>query len=349
MKAAFMLPVAAAVAQVPVAEVPVGEVPLAMSWNEWKATFGVDFNGNEDSARQLIYETNVAFIETENTKDHAYVLGVNQFSHLAEEEFLTLYAGAKDAIITSDDDTYLGRWEEGIRADSVDWTTSDGVITPVKDQGQCGSCWAFSAVGVVESANALATGHLWALSEQQLLDCEDWFQSGCGGGYNDKALTYISKYGACSQESYPYEATDYKDNTCKAGSTEHGQPGKAECTFGVEAGVISGYSDLAKNVIGLETGLNQMPVSVTIRADGTFQSYRSGVLSENCPFMGQVNHAVIAVGYDNESFKIRNSWGSSWGEGGYVRMAKDKAIPNPYCLFAHNPVVPTMSVAAVMV
>lgn len=337
MKAAFMLPMAA-----------VAEVPLAMSWIDWKTTFGVAFNGNEDSARQFIYKTNVGFIETENTRGHAYVLGVNQFSHLTEEEFIAQYTGANGAILTSSDDTYMGRLEEGIRADAVDWTTEEGVVNPVKDQGACGSCWAFSAVGVVESAYALGSFMLWPLSEQQLLDCEDYTQAGCGGGYNNKAFTYISKYGLCSEESYPYTATDYEDNTCQAGSTEHGQPGESKCTFEVAAGVITGYRDVSSNTGGLERALNQMPVSVTIRADSTFQSYRSGVLSPYpCPFTAQINHAVIAVGYDAESFKIRNSWGTSWGEGGYVRLAKD--VKNPYCIFNNNPLVPTLSAATVSV
>jgi len=336
MKAAFMLPMAA-----------VAEVPLTMSWADWKNTFGVAFNGNEDSTRQFIYETNVAFIETENTRGHAYVLGVNQFSHLAEEEFLAQYTGARGGSLTNSDDAYMGRLEEGIRADSVDWTTTEGVVNPVKDQGQCGSCWAFSAVGAVESAYALSSSKLWPLAEQQLLDCEDDTQHGCGGGWNNKALTYISNYGACTQESYPYTATDFNSNTCQAGSTEHGRPGELSCTFEVAAGVVTGFRDVPKNVSGLESALNKMPVSVTIGVDSLFQSYRSGVLSQIC--VGWINHAVIAVGYDAESFKIRNSWGSSWGEDGYVRIAKDVEDNNPFCLFAINPVVPVMSAAAVMV
>jgi len=244
--------------------------------------------------------------------------------------------------IVSLEDAHMGDLEVGTRADSVDWTTAQGIVNSVKDQGQCGSCWAFSAVGTLESAYALASGELHALSEQQLLDCQDYYQSGCSGGYNYKAFTYIGQYGSCSQESYPYAATDFRDDDiCQAGPTEHSGRGESKCTFAVSAGVVSGYNSVSKSVEGLESALNTMPVSVTLKADSVLQSYRSGVLSEKCPFLGQPNHAVIAVGYDAESFKIRNSWGSSWGEDGYFRIAKD--IKNPVCIFKQNPIVPIIA------
>jgi len=108
-------------------------------------------------------------------------------------------------------------------------------------------------------------------------------------------------------------------------------------------------ADVAKTSAGLESALNQMPVSVTIKADSTFQSYRTGIMSQKCPFLGQINHAVIAVGYDAESFKVRNSWGETWGEQGYFRLAKDVGGKGPLCLFKEAPVVPTLSTAAITV
>jgi len=197
----------------------------------------------------------------------------------------------------------------------------------------------------VESAYALASGKLHVLSEQQLLDCEDWYQSGCNGGYNSKAMTYISEFGSCSQASYQYKAKDFRDgDICEAGNTEHGGEGESKCTFLLSPGVVSGYNSIAKSTDGLESALNQMPVSVTLKADSAVQQYRSGILSESCSLFGQPNHAVIAVGYDSESFKIRNSWGSSWGEDGYFRIAKD--ISNPLCIFKQNPVVPVVATQA---
>jgi len=333
MKLAFVLPVVA-----------VADVPLTMSWDEWKNHFGMEFN-SDDESRKDVYESNVAFIEAENAKGHTYVLGVNHFSHLSEEEFIAQYTGAQGGDVINAEDAHMGELEVGTRADSVDWTTTKGVVNAIKDQGQCGSCWAFSAVGTVESVYALASGKLHTLSEQQLLDCQDWYQSGCDGGYNSKAMTYISKYGSCSQTSYPYKAKDFRDgDTCEAGNTEHGSPGESKCSFTLSPGVVSGYNSISKNKDGLESALNQSPVSVTLKADSALQQYRSGVLSESCSTFGQPNHAVIAVGYDSESFKIRNSWGSSWGEDGYFRIAND--LSNPVCIFKQNPVVPTMATEA---
>merc|ERR1712080_585200 len=124
----------------------------------------------------------------------------------------------------------------------------------------------------------------------------------------------------------PYTA---RDGSCRASSVS-----KA-----LSAGAITGYNSVSGSVSGLESALNSSPVSVTVDAASSWQSYRSGVLSESC--RGQVDHAVIAVGYDGTSFKIRNSWGSSWGEAGYVRVSK--SVSNPYCLWNDSPVVPRVS------
>jgi cathepsin L len=317
------------------------ELPLIMPWEDWKATFGIAFNGEEEAAqRRAVYESTIAFIESENSKGHSFTLGVNQFSHLTEEEFVSQYTGAVPD--EAEDAPHLGQLEAAVRADAVDWTTK-GVVNSIKDQGSCGSCWAFSAVGTVESAYAVHSGKLLNLAEQELLDCADYTQAGCGGGYNDKAMTFISQHGACSEASYPYTAKDFDDDKCQADKTETGKDGTNSCSVALPIGAVTGFSDVGKSSTDLEAALNVMPVSVTIRADSTFQSYRSGVLSASCPFLGQINHAVIAVGYDSESFKIRNSWGKAWGEEGYVRLAKEAGSHGAFCLFKNAPVVPTLS------
>lgn len=314
MKFAFVLPFVAA-----------ADVPLTMSWDEWKNQFGMTFNGEEDSARSAVFEANVAFIETENAKDNTYTLGVNQFSHLTEAEFISQFTGAKGGSVTSSDDAYLGELEIGERASSVDWSTDRSVVNPVKDQGQCGSCWAFSAVGTVESAYALAAGKLGSYAEQQLVDCDTTGGcAGCNGGWNQYGISYIGQTGIASESAYPYTA---RDGYCRSVS-------KA-----LPAGVVQGYSTVSGSTSGLESALNSSPVSVTVDADNSWQSYRSGVLSQGCT--GQVDHAVIAVGYDSNSIKIRNSWGASWGESGYIRLSKSSS--NPACLFTDSPVVPRIS------
>jgi len=316
MKFALVLPFVAA-----------ADVPLTMSWDEWKNHFGMTFNGEDDAARSVVFADNVASIEAENANGNTYTLGVNQFTHLTLTEFKAQFTGGKGGSVLSSDDAHMGVLEIGERASSVDWSTNRAVVNPVKDQGQCGSCWAFSAVGTVESAYALAAGNLGSYAEQQLVDCShNGGSDGCNGGWNQYGITYIGQTGIASESAYPYKATD---GTCRASSTSKT----------LAAGSVTGYNSVTGSNAGLESALNSSPVSVTVAADNTWQSYRSGVLSEGCT--SQVDHAVIAVGYDSNSFKIRNSWGASWGEAGYVRVSK--SVSNPYCLWTDSPVVPTIS------
>jgi len=310
MKAAFLLPVVA-----------VADVPLTMSWTDYKNEFGMAFNGEEDATREQVFNANIAIIESENAKDNTHVLGVNQFAHLSFEEFSAQYLNAKGSAV-SDDDAHLGELEvQSEVASTVDWSTDKSVVNPVKDQGQCGSCWAFSAVGTVESAYAVAAGKLGSYAEQQLVDC-DTRSDGCSGGYNQYGISYIGTTGIAAESAYPYTATD---GSCRSVSKT------------LTAGSVAGYNSVGKNNAALQSALNSVPVSITVDADNSWQLYRSGVLSQACGLFGQIDHAVIAVGYDTsaDTFKIRNSWGASWGEGCYVRI--NNAVSNPYCVYNTAP------------
>jgi len=319
MKFAFVLPFVAA-----------ADVPLTMSWEDWKNEFGMTFNSNdEDAARMAVFNDNVANIESENAKGNTYTLGVNHFTHLTIEEFKAQYTGVQGGSALGPDDAHLGELEVGEIASSVDWSTDKSVVNPVKDQGQCGSCWAFSAVGTVESAYAIAAGKLGSYAEQQLVDCDTTGGSqGCNGGFNQYGISYIGSTGIAAESSYPYTA---KDGSCRSVS-------KA-----LAAGAVSGYKSVGKNNAALQSALNTQPVSVTVDADNSWQSYRSGVLSKSCGIFGQIDHAVIAVGYDTsaDTFKIRNSWGASWGEAGYVRVSN--SVSNPYCLYNTAPFIAQIS------
>jgi len=321
MKAAFLLPVVA-----------VADVPLTMSWADWKDQFGMTFNGEEDAAREQIFNSNVAYIESENAKDNTFTLGVNMFTHLSLEEFQAQFTGGKGGSALGSDDAHLGELEVKTDiASDVDWSTDSSVVNPVKDQGQCGSCWAFSAVGTVESAYALAAGKLGSYAEQQLVDCDTTGGSqGCNGGFNQYGISYIGQTGIASESSYPYKATD---GTCRASSVSKE----------LAAGTVAGYQSVGKNNAALQSALNSSPVSITVDADNSWQSYRSGVLSKSCGLFGQIDHAVIAVGYDSsaDTFKIRNSWGASWGEAGYVRISN--SVSNPYCVYNTAPFVAQIS------
>merc|ERR1711916_256234 len=159
--------------------------------------------GAEGAQRKDIFATNYAHVQEHNEGDSAYKLGVNQFSDLTESEVKAIYTGAAPPAIEA---PYLGTTDEAEElADSVDWTTK-GAVTPVKDQGSCGSCWSFSTTGVLEGTNQITTGRLVLLSEQQLVDC-DRADNGCSGGWPHNALDYISSNGACTESSYPYHAS----------------------------------------------------------------------------------------------------------------------------------------------
>merc|ERR550514_1672389 len=170
---------------------------------------------------------NVQFIKEENTKDQGFSLGVNQFSDLLLKEWSAQYFGisSKPALpYGAAPNLGVHKWNGEALPASVDWTEK-GAVTPVKNQGQCGSCWAFSTTGSLEGANFVASGKLVSLSEQQFVDC-DTVDKGCSGGLMDHAFAYAEKNAICTEDSYAYHA---KKGTCKADS----------CTVGIPKGGVT--------------------------------------------------------------------------------------------------------------
>jgi C1A family cysteine protease len=197
----------------------------------------------------------------------------------------------------------------------VDWRQKNAV-TPVKNQQQCGSCWAFSTTGSVEGAHAIKTGNLVSLSEQQLVDCSGaQGNQGCNGGLMDQAFQYIiSNNGITTESSYPYTA---QQGTCQTNVTS--------------AATISSFVDVTANSeTSLMQAINVGPVSIAIEADQPcFQFYSGGILSD--PSCGtQLDHGVLLVGYGTDSstntpyWIVKNSWGASWGESGYIRLIRNQ-------------------------
>jgi len=233
---------------------------------------------------------------------------VNQFSGMSWDEFSSTMLTLREDPLANSDIPLLEGSELTELATDVDWD-----VTPVKNQGSCGSCWAFSTMGSIEHGHKLATGQTVNLAEQQLVDC-DKTSNGCSGGMTYTAMNWLSGRAIYTTASYPYTA---RDGTCQTGT---------------DSGVrISGYVGLAKNEAALLSGLNVQAVSVIVYADSTFQSYKSGVI--NAPTTCSLNHGVLATGYTADSIKIKNSCGTSWGEAGYIRVKRTTAGCGPYGLY----------------
>jgi len=310
----------------------------------WAATHGKVYNGDEIVTREAIYNANVVKIEEHNEAKREWTMDVNVFADLEEDEFLAQYTGASPPP-PSDQPTFEVEYSDEV-ADAVDWVQK-GFVNPIKDQGQCGSCWAFSTMGVVESGYAIATGNLVSVSEQQLVDC-DGSNDGCTGGWPHTAFDHYLKFkiGVCSESSYPY--------TGRVGSCQYTGPKQAvtSCSVAIPTDAVTGHTDVGKSSAGLKSALSEQPVSVTVNA-GQLQFYGNGVVTGTCS--GQINHAVIAVGYGTDRtdsktpfdgtdyFNIRNSWGTGWGESGYIRLGQNGGSQGTACLYQYAPVTPRLS------
>jgi cathepsin L len=273
-----------------------------MSWEDYKQQYGKTYNGDsEDQQRQAIFESNK---QQWGQHESGAILGATVFSDLTLEEFQALnIRGIKSGAASGLPKVGVHKYEGEALAGSVDWTTK-GAVTPVKNQGQCGSCWAFSTVGGLEGAWQLASGNLISLSEQQFVDC-DKVDSGCNGGLMDHGFDFAKGTAVATEDSYAYTAAD---GTCKT-----------SFTTGIPQGGVTGYTDVQTDAASLKSALDKAPVSVAIQADqSVFQQYTSGVITSGCG--SNLDHGVLAVGYDGDTIKVKNSWGSSWGASGYVSM-----------------------------
>merc|ERR1711959_17857 len=286
----------------------------------YKKDFNKVYDAEIESSKFKIFKDNVDFINHHNANladELGYTTAINQFADMTNAEFKRTMLGY-NALQKPKFDTVI--LDESTTASSVDWTTK-GAVTPVKNQAQCGSCWAFSTTGSVEGANFIKNGKLVSLSEQELVDCAGSYGNiGCNGGLMDDAFKFIEAHGLEKETSYPYKGANGKCDTAKETAAD-----------GISKGVVTSFKDVTPNSESqLAAAVTLGPVSVAIEADQQgFQHYSSGVFSGTCGT--NLDHGVLAVGFGTDSgkdyWKVKNSWGASWGDQGYIMMAKDISSP----------------------
>ncbi|XP_052197962.1 cysteine proteinase mucunain-like [Diospyros lotus] len=289
-------------------------------YEEWLVKHGKAYNGlGEKEQRFEVFKDNLRFIDEHNSQNRSYRLGLNRFADLTNKEYRSMFLGArtdaKRRFVKSKvaSQRYAVRGGEEL-PESVDWRER-GAVAAIKNQGSCGSCWAFSTVAAVEGIHQIVTGELIELSEQELVDCDTAYNVGCNGGLMDYAFEFIVGNGGIDTEAhYPYRGVD---GTCDP------------IRKNAKVASIDGYEDVPPyNEKALKKAVAHQPVSVAIEAGGRiFQLYESGIFSGNCGVA--LDHGVAVVGYGTENgmdyWIVRNSWGTGWGENGYIRMERNVA------------------------
>lgn len=256
-----------------------------------------------------IFKENVKFINYHN--DNNYNLEINKFADEITNNDNIFTKKQNPNIIIFNNDTLIPL--------EKDWR-KENAVTSVKNQGNCGSCWAFSTTGSIEGIVSIKTGELFNISEQELVDCSsDYGNNGCEGGLMDNGFKYVIDNGLCSEKEYPYEAVD---GNCK------------RCKTVVE---IKNYHDIESNEKVLKRAVSQQPVSVAIQANlSSFRFYSNGVYSD--PMCGDgLDHGILIVGYgydlmlNKEYWIVKNSWGEDWGENGYIRIERNSNKEGGMC------------------
>ncbi|KAL3274622.1 hypothetical protein HHI36_016004 [Cryptolaemus montrouzieri] len=293
---------------------------LQEQWKDFQINYSKSYKSPmEARQRFLIFEENLRKIKEHNIRFQkgqvSYTKGINKFADWTSREFLD-YVNQYKVSERSLKGSEVFTNSNSSLPSSVDWRTQ-GCITGVKDQGICGSCWAFSTTGSLEGQLYLKKGTLISLSEQNLIDCS-WAEgnAGCGGGLMRSAFDYITKNGCESENDYPYR--DF-DGRCRFNQTK-------------SVVAISGYVEINQDETDLQAAVASIgPISVAIDATAELQMYSAGILEDDSCSADSLNHGVLLVGYGSENgedyYIIKNSWGVSWGEKGYFRLGRKGSNP----------------------
>jgi len=291
-------------------------------WESFKQVWGKEYQPTEDSMRRSIWERNKALVESHNKKaEKSFTMALNEASDWTEEEVERLRLGYID--VDGGEGKKFPDTED--RPDLLDHREA-GLVTDVKNQGHCGSCWAFSATGGIEGVWAQKVGELLSVSEQQLVDCA---KGSCSGGNMGNAWDK-AKDGIMSEEDYPYE---HKDGECRYNSSQ-------------AVASVTGHESVAHNEEDLERALFQVgyPISIAVHSGNSFHHYKQGVYNDPECAEGKLNHAVLLVGYNKTApepyWIVKNSWGKSWGQDGYIHMK----MGENNCGLAKRPVYPVLDI-----
>lgn len=291
------------------------------AWANFKLTHNKAYaTPVEHNFRKAVFLKNFLEIEMINANPkYTFKAAVFHHADLTLEEKRARYTGARPELNRKGPKTPAPQvgLDQLQQTPDIDWVAK-GVVSPIQNQGQCGSCWAFSSTSNIESVNACATGKLLKLSEQQFVDCSSGYGNmGCNGGWMDNAFQYAEVYGDESENAYPYTATT---NSCKYQKSA------------VIANIVS-YKD-QPSCPQVMNALQTSTVSVAIAVVNSFYSYASGIYNDATCNTAQIDHAIVITGWKNNNgspyWIVRNSWGTSWGQAGYIWMTAGPTagVPN---------------------
>ncbi|KAI3698519.1 hypothetical protein L2E82_42129 [Cichorium intybus] len=293
-------------------------------YERWRSHHTVSRDLGEKRKRFNVFKYNVQYIHKVNQMDKPYKLKLNKFADMTNHEFKTGFDSKIQHFRALQGERRTTPFRHEKTTDpppSIDWRQK-GAVNPIKNQGHCGSCWAFSTIVGVEGINKIKTNQLVSLSEQELVDCDQSDNHGCDGGLMENAYEFIKENGGVTTEQiYPYFARNGRCDTSKRNSP---------------VVKIDGFETVpANDENALLKAVANQPVSIAIDAGGlNFQFYSEGVFNGICGT--ELNHGVAIVGYGTTQegmnyWIVRNSWGTGWGEQGYIRMHRGFVAPEGLC------------------